>query len=130
MHKKTVSTTKMIIVAIFAMLFALPANNTFSAELSVAPASDNLNEFPETKTADLWKLFGSRNTDISQTKLSEQETSVYLVYPEKRKKNTLADTFFKNRSLSISIPLQHKKHVGYLPNEEKKIIKHLSIQTN
>ena len=70
--------------------------------------------------------------DFWQTKNLDKINSDQFVYQnENNKRNQFLNNFFKNRSLSVSIPLQHKRRsTDIIANNEKKVIKHLNIQSN
>lgn len=118
MYIKSNSKFYIVIAAIITITFLMQPQTSISAEVSVAPISSFesvLSEQFETNTQ--W------NEEVNQN---------YINYPmEHKPKNQILASFFKNKSLSISIPLQHKrKSSDMIANNEKRVIKHLNVKNN
>ncbi len=114
MYKKSYTKLGLAVAAIFAAFLAITPQKAISAEVSIVTINSFEKDYCE------------------QTKNLDKINSDQFVYPnENNKRNQILNNFFKNKSLSVSIPLQHKRRsTDIIANNEKKVIKHLNIQSN
>lgn len=133
MHKKGMTGQVYIIVAVAVMLFACQMPKVFGGEISIAHLSNTPGALSEPTVNDLFHGIESEEQDSDFHRYNSVGSN-YLVYPAAQKKNSINSIIYsmlKTKSLSVSIPLQHKKrNPELLSSDEKKVIKHLSVKTN
>lgn len=118
------SMNKSTLIFLIIMLFYTSEAQAKTSTTLLPPNANNLSEQAINR---LWNGIEVKNKkEVDQQNKYTTLNSTYLVYPQH--KNTDITSFkLKNKALNLSIPLRHKKSGDIFSNEEKKIIKHLSV---
>lgn len=100
------------------LLFGVKVQAKAVSAAAAVPAG----EISKQTNSKLWQIYGNKTPD---TKLQEKYipiNSTYLVYPAPHKNTDITSLKLKNKSLSVSIPIQHKKSAADI-TEDKRVIK-------
>jgi len=125
MKKNSVNKFGLILFAFILSFFAVSTH----AKTPATPYTAVQNDLSAQSENRFWRVFEVKNnTEIKPKEKYTSISSTYLVYPEKHKNKDITSLKLKNKSLSLSIPIQYRKtEPDIFQNEEKKIIKHLSV---
>lgn len=92
-------------------------------KVNAAHIPPQVNELSEQAKDRFWKDYNNSRYKESQNSQDKytQINSTYMVYPSAHKRVDSTQLTMKNKSLSLSFPIQHKRTIS----NEKKVIKHL-----
>ena len=107
----------LLITCIMLMFGGKVQAKTVSAAAAV-PAG----EISKQTNSKLWQIYGNSHPDTKPQEKYIPINSTYLVYPAPHKNTDITSLKLKNKSLSVSIPIQHKKSASDI-NEDKRVIK-------
>lgn len=107
-----------LLITCIILLFGVKVQAKAVSAAAAVPAG----ELSRQTNSKLWQIYGNNHSGTKPQEKYIPINSTYLVYPAPHKNTDITSLKLKNKSLSVSIPIQHKKSAADI-NEDKRVIK-------